>query len=165
MLPHELVTVEIMLLGMGATLLSDLWALFLKSAFNFAPSNMGLLGRWLLHMPQGTFVHRSIAAASPRRGEVAVGWLAHYAVGVLYAFLFTVVVGTGWLQHPSILPAVGFGVVTIAAPFFIMQPAFGIGVASSRATNPWHARLRTLVIHVLFGLGLFVSALLVRWLT
>lgn len=163
--PSEIPVAAIILLGIGATLLSDVGALVLQSALHFVPSHMGLLGRWVLHMPQGIFVHKSIAAASPRRGEVAAGWLVHYAVGILYAFLFTIIVGAAWLQHPTLVPALVFGVVSMAAPFFIMQPAFGMGVASSKASHPSQARLRTLLNHLLFGLGLFVAALLVRWLT
>jgi len=156
--------VSTLLIGIGATLFSDLGALFLKSALNFVPSNMCLLGRWLLHMPEGKFVHKSIASAAPKPGECALGWLAHYAVGILYAFLFTIIVGAGWLQHPTLLPALVFGVVTMAAPFFIMQPGFGMGLAASKAANPWQARSRTLINHLLFGLSLFVSASLIRWL-
>ncbi len=49
-------------IGIGATLLMDLWNLFLKRAFGIASLNYCLLGRWLRHMPGGTLRHASITA-------------------------------------------------------------------------------------------------------
>jgi hypothetical protein len=43
-----------------------------------------------------------------------------------------------------------------------MQPAFGLGIAASKAPNPRHARLRSVLSHALFGLGLYLSALALR---
>ena len=49
--------------GLGATLLMDLWNLFLNRAFRIPSLNYCLLGRWLRHMPGGTFRHANITAA------------------------------------------------------------------------------------------------------
>ena len=38
-------------IGIGATLVMDLWNLFLKRAFSIPSLNYCLLGRWLRHMP------------------------------------------------------------------------------------------------------------------
>jgi len=59
------------------------------------------------------------------------------------------------------MPALIFGIVTVGMPFFIMHPSFGLGLAASKAPNPTQARLRTLMNHVVFGVGLYVSALVV----
>jgi hypothetical protein len=48
----------------------------------------------------------------------------------------------------------------VAAPLFVMQPAMGMGIAASKTPNPATARLRSLVVHAAFGVGLYVSALL-----
>lgn len=58
-------------IGIGATLLMDLWNLFLKRAFSIPSLNLCLLGRWLRHMP-GTLSHRSIVAAQQKRFECAI---------------------------------------------------------------------------------------------
>ena len=55
------------LIGLGATLTFDLWGLFLKYAFQIAPSNICLVGRWLRYMPAGTFKHANLGAAAPQR--------------------------------------------------------------------------------------------------
>ena len=49
--------VEAVLVGLGATLLIDLWALFLRRAFSIPSLNYCLLGRWVLYIPDGTIVH------------------------------------------------------------------------------------------------------------
>ena len=62
--------------GLGATLFMDLWALFLKRVFGIASADYCLVGRWFCHMPEGTFMHASIANASQKRFECTVGWIA-----------------------------------------------------------------------------------------
>lgn len=152
------------LIGLGATLTTDLWALFLKRAFKIAAPNFCLVGRWLRYMSEGTFRHSSIASTSQKSGECTVGWIAHYMIGITFAIAFVGLIGNSWLQHPTLIPAILFGVVTVLMPFFIMQPAFGLGFAASRTPNPTQARLRSLMNHTVFGIGLYLFGLLVSWL-
>lgn len=152
------------LLGLGATLTFDLWGLFLKHAFQIPPSNICLIGRWLRSMPEGTFQHANIASSPKKSAECLVGWIAHYTIGVMFAVIFVALVGSGWLQHPTPTPAIAFGLVTVLAPFFIMQPLFGLGYAASKTSNPTQARLRSLMNHTAFGIGLYLFAWLVSGL-
>jgi hypothetical protein len=84
---HIVVAIAI---GVGATLFMDCWALFLRRAFNIASLNVCLLGRWLLHVPDGVFKH---------------------------------------------------------------------GIAASKTPHPARARLRSLMTHTVYGVGLYLSAL------
>jgi hypothetical protein len=149
------------LIGVGATVVMDLWVLFRTRVLGVPPVNYGMLGRWIGHFPEGQFIHDNIAKAAPVRGELALGWAAHYAIGVVFAALLLAIFGLGWARQPTPLPALAVGLATVVAPLFVMQPAMGMGIASSRAPNPTTARLRSLVIHAVFGVGLYVSALLV----
>jgi hypothetical protein len=155
--------ISAILIGLGATLTFDLWTLFLKHAFKITPSNFCLVGRWLRYMPEGIFKHKEIASTPPKSAECTVGWIAHYVTGITFAIAFVAFVGNNWLQHPTLIPAMVFGVVTVSAPFFIMQPAFGLGIAASKTSNPTQARLRSLMNHTAFGAGLYLFALLVKW--
>jgi Protein of unknown function (DUF2938) len=146
--------------GFGATLVMDLWSIFLKRAFNIPSSNYCLVGRWLCYMPDGVFRHRSIAAAPKKPAECAVGWIAHYAIGALFAWALVLLASPQWLRNPTILPAMIFGLATVAFPFFLMQPSFGLGIAGSKTPNPTQARVRSLMNHAVFGFGLYLSALL-----
>jgi hypothetical protein len=151
------------LVGVGATLLMDLWNLFLKRGFAIPSLNYCLLGRWVCHMPSGGFRHASIAASPPKPHEGPVGWMAHYTIGVMLALVFVAVIApAGWLAQPTLLPALLYGLVTVAFPLFVMQPSLGLGIASSRTPHPARARLKSMGTHLIFGLGLYVAALVVR---
>jgi hypothetical protein len=148
-------------IGLGATLVMDLWNSFLKRTFSIPSLSYCLLGRWLRHMPEGTIRHASIAAAPHKRHECTVGWIAHYTIGVVFALVFVGLTSGDWLARPTLLPALLYGIGTVVFPFFIMQPSFGLGIAASRTPNPAKARLKSLVTHSVFGVGLYVCALAV----
>jgi hypothetical protein len=150
--------------GLGATLFMDLWALFLKHTFGVPAANYCLVGRWLRHMPEGKVVHASIATASPKRFECAVGWIAHYVTGTVYALVLVAFVSSSWLARPSLLPAMLFGIVSVLVPLLVMQPSFGLGIAASKAPNPTQARLKSLMAHAAFGLGLYACAVGVSYM-
>ena len=156
--------VSAILIGLGATFTFDLWAQLLKLVFKVSPSNICLVGRWLRYMPKGTFMHANIVAAPRKRAECTVGWIAHYMIGITFAIVFVALVGDNWLQHPTLIPAIVFGIITVSGPFFIMQPLFGFGFAASKTSNPAQARLRSIMNHLAFGVGLYLFALLVNWL-
>jgi hypothetical protein len=87
-----------------------------------------------------------------------IGWVAHYLTGIAYAALLIAFTGAAWLRAPALLPALLVGIATVAAPFLLMQPGMGAGLAASRTPHPRTARLHSLVTHAVFGLGLYVSA-------
>lgn len=147
-------------MGLGGTLLIDLWAMFLRRGFGIASLDYCLLGRWILHMPNGAFLHASIGKAAAKRYECPTGWISHYSIGAMFAVVFVFLVGDAWLARPTLLPALGFGVVTVLVPYFVMQPALGLGIASSKTARPAVARLKSLTTHALFGTGLWLSAML-----
>ena len=134
-----------LLIGVGATAVTDLWAIARKRLLGVPPPNYGLVGRWLAHMPRGRFRHDSIAAAAPVRGERLdrvdrplpdrhrVRGRSCPASGAL-----------AWIQHPTIGPALIVGIGTVAAPFLVMQPGMGAGIAASRTPRPAAARLQSL---------------------
>jgi hypothetical protein len=66
--------------------------------------------------------------------------------------------GMAWLSAPTLLPALAVGMVTVIAPLFVMQPAMGAGVASSRTPAPVKNCLRSVVNHAVFGAGLYLAA-------
>lgn len=147
-------------LGVGATVVMDLWALFLKRAFGIPSLDYAWVGRWIGHFPRGRFAHANIGQAATIPGEAAIGWAAHYAIGIAFAALLMLVTGPNWIHHPTPLPALAVGIAGVVAPFFVMQPAFGAGIAASRTPKPTVARLRSLMAHFSFGVGLYLSALL-----
>ncbi|CAA0092511.1 Uncharacterised protein [BD1-7 clade bacterium] len=146
-------------IGLGATLVMDTWALFLQRVFNIASLNYAFVGRWVLYMPKGIFKHAGIFASSPKRGEHAVGWTVHYLTGVIFTLALIALTRGQWLYQPTLLPALLVGIFTVGFPFFIMQPAFGLGVAGAKTPTPNQTRVRSLMAHCVFGIGLYICAL------
>lgn len=150
--------------GIGATALMDLWAIVLNRLLGIGLPNWAMVGRWFAHVPRGTLFHKDIAHAAPVSNELAIGWLAHYGTGIVYAAVLVFVMGTGWLAAPTFLPAFILGMLTIAVGWFLLQPGMGAGWAASRKPNPWQVRLLNLIAHTVFGSGLFATAWLVSGL-
>jgi hypothetical protein len=146
--------------GVSATAIMDLWAITQKRLFGVPSLDYRLVGRWIGHFPQGRFRHDGISKATPIAGEAVVGWAAHYMIGIVFAGLL-IGLWPGWLQDPTLLPALTIGVGSIVAPFLIMQPGLGAGIAASRTPKPWLSRFRSLVAHTSFAIGLFVSGVLI----
>jgi hypothetical protein len=155
----------IFLTGIGATALTDLGALARKWLFALPLPNFALVGRWIGHMANGRVFHDPIAAAAPLRSERAIGWVTHYLIGVGFAGLLPLLWGTQWLRHPTPIPALLVGVGSVAAPYLLMQPAMGAGIAASRTPRPGAARLQSLITHVVFGVSLYLAALIVSHLS
>ena len=151
------VLVHTTLVGIGATALMDAW-LALQTRLGLPGTSFGLIGRWVGHMRHGRWTHGAIAKAPPVRFERSLGWLTHYAVGITFAALLVAVQGVTWLMRPTPGPALVFGLITVAAPWFVMQPAMGAGWAASRTASPLQNRLRSLLNHAVFGGGLYLSA-------
>ena len=143
--------------GIGATVVMDLWGLARKPLLGIAAPDYGLVGRWLAHMTRGRFRHDSIAAAAPMRGERLIGWTAHYLIGIAFAAVLPGVWGPGWFRQPTFGPALVVGIATVAAPFLLMQPGMGAGIAASRTPRPAAARLQSVITHAVFGLGLYAA--------
>lgn len=146
-------------LGTGATAFMDIVAWGRRRVFGTPSLDYALVGRWLGHLARGTVVHRPISGSAPIRAEAALGWTFHYLTGVVYALMFMVLAGLDWLERPTLLPALVFGVVTVLAPFLVLQPGLGAGIAARTTPQPNIARCRSLVAHASFGIGLWVSGL------
>jgi len=158
--PHSDFLLAALLLGIGATVVMDLWAALLKAVFNVPSLDYCLVGRWTAHLARGRLRHDHIARTARVGGECTLGWLNHYATGIVFAGILLAINGVDWIAEPSVGPALALGLMTLAAPFLVMQPSMGLGIAAARTPDPMKARLRSLSAHAAFGVGLYVAALL-----
>lgn len=149
---------SIVVTGVGATAVMDAWVIARKRCFGVPAAGYGLVGRWLAYMPRGRFRHHPIAATPPVRGEQWIGWTAHYLIGIAFAAAPPAFWGAEWFRHPTVVPALIVGIATVAAPFLLMQPGMGAGIAASRTPRPSAARAQSLLTHAVFGLGLYAAA-------
>lgn len=148
-------------IGIGATVLMDIWAIILNKAIGQPLPNWGMVGRWVRHLPEKVF-HDDIGKAAPYAHEKALGWIFHYLVGVLYGVILVVLAGAAWLANPTFLPAFILGIVTVGAGWFLLAPGMGAGWAASKTPNPTKVRALNLVAHTVFAFGMFSTALLIQ---
>lgn len=148
--------------GVGATVLMDIWSIARRRLFGIPALDYALVGRWLGHMVHGQFQHGNIAASPAIPRERPIGWIAHYLTGIAFAAILLAIWGLDWVRQPALGPALLVGIGSVTAPFFLMQPAMGAGVAASRTPHPAAARIHSLVTHGVFGLGLYAAGWMAR---
>lgn len=148
---------KVMMAGVVATVVMDLWGA-LQRRIGVQTLDYALVGRWIGHWRKRSWRHVQIRAAAPIAHEGALGWGAHYALGVLFAIGLWWVAGSAWWHQPTPVVAILFGALTVLVPFLILHPALGAGIAASRSPHPWRARLRSLATHAVFGVGLYLGA-------
>lgn len=147
------------LIGLGGTVAMDLWALALNRLAGQPMPNWAMVGRWFGYLPRGVVMHEDIGASAPLEGELRLGWIMHYAVGVAYGVIWVLIAGPDWLAVPSFLPVWIFALLTIAAGWFLLQPGMGLGMGASKTDAPWKGRAMGLLAHTAFGLGMWAVAL------
>ena len=155
---------SILVIGTGATAIADLWGLARRPLLGVAPPDYRMVGRWFGHMLDGRFRHEAIAGAPAVRGERFMGWAIHYGTGILFATLLVGITGTAWLREPTLAPALAIGIGTVLAPFLLMQPGMGAGIAARRMPRPNGSRVQSLLLHAAFGLGLYATARAIQML-
>jgi hypothetical protein len=129
-------------LGVGATAVMDVWVIARTRWLRVPAMSYGLLGRWLAHVPRRRFRRELVAASPPVRGEQAIGWTAHYAIGIAFAGALLAVWGVDWARHPTLWPALIVGIGSVAAPLLLM---------------PGAVRFQSFVTHAIFGIGLYAA--------
>jgi hypothetical protein len=149
-------------IGIGATVLMDIWAVILWKFFGQGAPNWAPVGRWCWHLGRGKVFHDDIGKASLYPAEQAMGWLFHYAVGIAYGVILVLWMGPEWLAAPTFLPAFIWGIITVGAGWFLLQPGLGIGWAASKTPNPSKVRALNLAAHTVFAVGLWGTALALR---
>lgn len=148
-------------IGIGATVLFDLWAQLLR-LFGLPKPNWAMPGRWFAHLARGRVMHDDIAKAEPVANETALGWIFHYLVGILFAGILLALWGLDWARNPTFPPALIVGLATVGCGWFILQPGMGLGIAASRRPNAGQIRLLNILGHTVFAAGLYGTALLIR---
>jgi Protein of unknown function (DUF2938) len=155
--------IDAILIGAGATGFLDFWFAARARFFGAATPDYALVGRWLAHLARGRLVHDAIAKSAPVKGERLIGWAAHYLIGIAFAAALLIGWGPEWAREPTLIPALIVGIGSVAAPFLLMQPGMGLGIAAHRSPNPAAARLRSVTTHAIFGLGLYAAGCATRF--
>ncbi|MEE9362237.1 MAG: DUF2938 family protein [Cellulophaga sp.] len=149
------------LVGLGATLFIDFWKLIVSN-FEIKSRGVLFLGRWLAYTSEGQFFHNTIIQTTSVEHERFYGLIGHYCIGVTFAFLLPSFYSEKWFSNPKIFPAITVGLVSLLPPIFIVQPLFGFGIAFSRIPHSSQHLLKIFIIHKVYGIGLYLTALAMK---
>ncbi|QLG44742.1 DUF2938 family protein [Costertonia aggregata] len=145
------------LVGIGATFLTDLWA-FLLRLFDVKSNGLQIIGSWLstnvLNVPD--------SATGVLANGWIIGWTAHYIVGITFAIIFLAIVKSQWFQKPTWSKALIYGIVTLVFPLFMVWPTLGFGVAFSKTPIQGTLIIKAIGLHLVYGLGLYLTAFLIN---
>lgn len=142
--------------GIVATAVGDL-VTYVMGLIGLGKSRWNMVGRWLAGIPKGKFINSDLANSPVIPGESLIGWGFHYLTGIIYGVMY---IGLCSLTDyaPTLITAVMFGAITVAAPYFVLKPGMGAGVMARKTPNPLKSCTLSLVVHLFFGLGLWLGA-------
>lgn len=154
-------TLKTALIGIGATATVDC-STFLLSLFTHKSHGILYIGRWVAYGFRGTFFHDTIIESPSVANEVLIGWVAHYTIGILFAFGLTALFGKKWIGKPNLFAALTIGIITLFFPVCILQPAMGFGIAFSKLSHVGFLLTKIIMIHIVYGLGLYFTAIALK---
>jgi hypothetical protein len=127
------------------------------------PQRMGhhLIGRWVGYLFRGKFKHADILSTPALRGELPLGILIHYLIGVILTLIYFALLGMTHIPSNALL-ASAYGLLTTVFPWFLMFPSEGMGWMGRDAPANAHLARASLFNHAFFGIGLAVWIALFR---
>ena len=146
---------EIVFSGIFSTIIMDIGEETVKALFpikeSLAPQ---YLGRWILNMFNGVFIHDNIQTATQFGFEIPVAISFHYFTGIFLVGIFL------WLRNnKKIIPnskymGLVYGWITIFLPWLIMYPALGFGILGLGVDVGANNLIASLIAHSFYGLGI-----------
>ena len=144
-------------IGVLGTVVLDLYSWVMRILLGVPTVNWPMVGRWVGHLPQGQWIQPNIGSAPPVRGEAIIGWGFHYAIGAGYGMLVLAWGGEGWFEAPRLREPLLVSWALLVLPYFVMMPGLGQGIAARYAPSPVKARLKSVVGHTVFGVGMYAA--------
>ena len=149
--------IEIILLGCFATLFMDLVAVLLSKLKIIQPLiESKLVGRWVIYMLKGKFIHPDISKAPELEREKEAAFIAHYLIGIVLALIFLLFENSVPTAQLQILTPILFGLLTVLLPWLWLYPSIGLGFLASKTERPASYLITSAVNHFNFGLGFAV---------
>jgi len=146
---------EIVFMGVFSTLVMDIGEEAVKALYPIKESmKPQYLGRWILNMSDGVFIHDNIQTATQFSFEIPVAISVHYFTGIFLVGIFL------WLRNniknfpSSMVMGLVYGWLTILVPWLIMFPALGFGFFGLGAHNGINNIIASIIAHSFYGLGM-----------
>jgi len=145
---------KVLVAGVLGTAAMDMGNLLFLRAGLLLKIEVGMIGRMAAGWTRGRLRYRHPGEMEEVTNEKALGYLAHYAIGVALAFPYV----QGWkiLVGGPVSPAwaILYGVGTTVASWFFVYPCMGFGAFGRRSPDGLRAVLSPLANHFFYGLGL-----------
>ncbi|MDP6830442.1 MAG: DUF2938 family protein [Alphaproteobacteria bacterium] len=147
---------EILVVGVVANIVTDIYEYALERVLG-KNRDWHYVGRWVAYLGRGVFRHDDIQDTPAVRRELILGWAFHYLVAIIFAEIYLQILAAVLEQPASLWNGLGFGVVTVLAPWLILIPGLGGGFFGSNTPRPGLLRLASLSVHAVFGIGLYLG--------
>ena len=149
--------IEMILMGIFATLIMDFFAGFLAKRKIIHPFIAPeAVGRWFLYIFRGKFIHKDINKAPKLKNEKFWCFISHYLIGVVLAGIYLFMELKEPIIRDQMWMALIFGIVTVFLPWFWLLPSIGLGIMASKSSNRSLIIRTNLLNHTNFGVGLFI---------
>ena len=146
---------ELLCMGVFSTIVMDIGEETVKALFpikeSMAPQ---YLGRWILNMFNGVFIHDNIQTANHFIFEMPVAISFHYFTGIFLVGIFL------WLRNnikifpSSMYMGLVYGWLTMLLPWLIMFPVLGFGFFGLGTHNDINNIIASIIAHSFYGLGM-----------
>ena len=148
------IVLQVVIVGVGACIVFDVWQRIFQLFTAIPPSNWALVGRWVIGlMTNGQLIAGDLELQPSRRNELGLGWLIHYGIAILYAAIFML------LMRANVLTAqfgdgLLFGMVSVVVPWLFFLPCLGKGIMGRHTPNPPLVCALALMMHSIFGVAI-----------
>ena len=159
----NMVVFQIVIVGVVACVVFDVWQRIFQFFTSIPPSNWSIVGRWTINLlTNGHLVVRDLESQPERKNELCVGWLVHYGVAIIYAGIFMQLIQTNILQ-PDFADGLLFGVASVVVPWLFFLPCLGKGIMGRFTPNPALVCGLALMMHSIFGVAVGLGFSLFVW--
>ncbi len=143
--------------GVLGTLVMDALNHLVSQTGFILKTDIRMIGRMSAGWLRGRFRYENPSQIEPHEHELTLGYLAHYAIGLVLAAIF--VIGWDQLIGGTISPvwALVYGFTTTVASEFIVYPSMGLGMCGRRSPEGIKAALSPLANHLFFGIGMAIA--------
>jgi hypothetical protein len=146
---------EIIFMGIFSTIIMDLGFVFPKvTKIVIGSMEAQFLGRWVLNMFNGEFIHENIRIAAEMSLEKPVSLLIHYLTGIALVAVFLLLRRKVKSFPDSIHMGLVFGWITTVLPWFIMYPCLGFGFMGLDTPEGTNNIVYSIIYHSFLGLGI-----------
>ena len=152
-----MIVLELILMGLFATVFMDLLAGFLvrkKIIYPFITPEA--IGRWFFYMFRGKFTHQDIHKTPALKNEKLGYLISHYLIGIVLAGIYLLLELKMPIIRDQIWVPLLFGIATVFLPWFWLLPSTGLGFMASKSSNRSLILRTNFVNHTNFGMGLFL---------